>query len=116
MPNECVERRASAIERVREHVSVRAGEHRRHGPNVRYGIVPRRMSRYELLVFAHVLAAAAWFGAASLSAVLIELASRASETEWLVRFGEFDEREATLVAECRPAGFPARSERRKICT
>jgi uncharacterized membrane protein len=49
------------------------------------------MSRYELFLFLHVLAAAAWFGAALLSMALLELAARAGELSWLVRFGEFDD-------------------------
>ena len=48
------------------------------------------MSRYEFFLFLHVVAAAAWFGAALLSMALLELASRAGELSWLVRFGEFD--------------------------
>ena len=55
------------------------------------------MSRYELLLFVHVLAAAAWFGAALLSLVLLEVASRANDTSWLVRFGEYDEKLAQLL-------------------
>jgi uncharacterized membrane protein len=55
------------------------------------------MSRYELLLFIHVLAAAAWFGAALLSLVLLELASRAGETAWLIKFGEFDDRLAKVL-------------------
>lgn len=39
----------------------------------------------------HVLAVAAWFGAALLALVLLELASRAGEHQWLVRLGEFDD-------------------------
>ena len=49
------------------------------------------MSRYEFSLFLHVVAAAAWFGAALLSMALLELASRAGELSWLVRFGEFDD-------------------------
>ena len=55
------------------------------------------MSRYELLVFVHVLAAAAWFGAALLSLVLFEVASRANDTSWLVRFGEYDDKLAQFL-------------------
>lgn len=55
------------------------------------------MSLYELLLFVHVLAAAGWFGAALLSLVLLELASRARETQWLVRFGEFDDALAKVL-------------------
>ena len=49
------------------------------------------MSTYELFLFLHVLAAAAWFGAAVLSLALVELSSRVGELSWLVRFGEFDD-------------------------
>ncbi len=55
------------------------------------------MTLYELLLFVHVLAVAAWFGAALLSLVLLELASRAGEHEWLARFGEFDDALAKLL-------------------
>ena len=55
------------------------------------------MSRYELLLFLHVIAAAAWFGGALLSMVLLELASRAGELSWLVRFGEFDDTLAKVL-------------------
>ena len=55
------------------------------------------MSLYELLLFLHVLAAAAWFGAALLSLVLIEVAARARDTAWIVRFGEFDDALAKVL-------------------
>ena len=55
------------------------------------------MSRYELLLFVHVLAAAAWFGAALLAIVLIELATRAEDTPLVVRLGEYDEKLAPLL-------------------
>ena len=55
------------------------------------------MTLYELLLFVHVLAAAAWFGAALLSLVLLELASRARETDWLVKFGELDDTLAKVL-------------------
>lgn len=55
------------------------------------------MSRYELFLFLHVIAAAAWFGAALLSMALLELASRAGERSWLVRFGEFDDSLAKVL-------------------
>jgi uncharacterized membrane protein len=55
------------------------------------------MSRYELFLFLHVIAAAAWFGAALLSMALLELASRAGELRWLVRFGEFDDSLAKVL-------------------
>jgi uncharacterized membrane protein len=55
------------------------------------------VSRYELLLFVHVLGAAAWFGAALLALVLLELATRAKDTPWLVRLGEYDEKLAPLL-------------------
>lgn len=55
------------------------------------------MSLYEALLFVHVLAAAAWFGAALLSVVLMELAVRAEDKAWIVRFGEFDEALAKVL-------------------
>lgn len=55
------------------------------------------MSSYELLLFVHVFAVAAWFGAALLSLILLELASRAGETQWLVKFGEFDDTLAKVL-------------------
>lgn len=55
------------------------------------------MSLYELLLFVHVLAAAAWFGAALLSLVLVELAARARDFAWVVRLGEFDDKVAKLL-------------------
>lgn len=55
------------------------------------------MSLYELLLFVHVVAIAAWFGAALLAVVLLELAARAKDTPWLVRFGEYDEKLAPLL-------------------
>ena len=55
------------------------------------------MSTYEVFLFLHVLAAAAWFGAALLSMALLELASRAGELSWLVRFGEFDDSLAKVL-------------------
>lgn len=48
-------------------------------------------------MFLHVIAAAAWFGAALLSMALLELASRADELSWLVRFGEFDDSLAKVL-------------------
>ncbi len=56
-----------------------------------------RVSLYEALLFVHVLAAAAWFGAALLSVVLMELATRAQDSAWIVRFGEFDEALAKVL-------------------
>lgn len=55
------------------------------------------MSRFELLLFVHVLAAAAWFGAALLALVLLELSTHAKDTPWLVRLGEYDEKLAPLL-------------------
>jgi uncharacterized membrane protein len=55
------------------------------------------LSLYDGLLFVHVLAAAAWFGAALLSLVLVELAARAREIAWVVRLGEFDEKVAKLL-------------------
>jgi uncharacterized membrane protein len=55
------------------------------------------VSLYEGLLFVHVLAAAAWFGAALLSVVLMELATRAQESAWIMRFGEFDETLAKVL-------------------
>ena len=46
------------------------------------------MSLYELLLFAHVIAAAAWFGAALLSLVLVELAVRGGDTPGVLKLGE----------------------------
>ncbi len=55
------------------------------------------MSRYEFLVFIHVLAAAAWFGAALLAIVLLEVATRASDTPWVVQLGGYDEKLAKFL-------------------
>jgi uncharacterized membrane protein len=55
------------------------------------------VSLYELLLFVHVLAVAAWFGAALLALVLLELARRADDIPWLVRFGEYDEKLAPVL-------------------
>ena len=55
------------------------------------------MSLYELLLFLHVLAAAAWFGAALLAVILLELAARAGHTQWVVQFGTYDEKLAPLL-------------------
>ena len=49
------------------------------------------MSRYELMLFVHVLAAAAWFGAALLALALVELAARAGDTAGVVWLGEYDD-------------------------
>ena len=55
------------------------------------------MSLYELLLFAHVLAAAAWFGAALLGVVLMELGMRARDADWVFRLGHFDETLAKVL-------------------
>ena len=55
------------------------------------------MSLYELLLFIHVLAAAAWFGAALLSLVLVELAARAGDRAYVLKLGEYEERVANLL-------------------
>ena len=55
------------------------------------------MSLYELLLFIHVLAAAAWFGAALLSLVLVELAARAGDRGYVLKLGEYEERVANLL-------------------
>ena len=55
------------------------------------------MSLYELLLFVHVLAAAAWFGAALLSVILMELGGRAQDTAWIIRFGEYDDTLAKVL-------------------
>jgi len=49
------------------------------------------MSLYEGLLFVHVLAAAAWFGAALLSLALVELAARGGDSSLVVAFGEYDD-------------------------
>ena len=55
------------------------------------------VSLYELLLFVHVLAAAAWFGAALLSLLLVELAARAGDTAGVFKLGEYEDRVATLL-------------------
>ena len=55
------------------------------------------MSLYELLLFVHVLAASAWYGAALLSLVLVELAARAGDRRHVLRLGEYEERVANLL-------------------
>jgi uncharacterized membrane protein len=49
------------------------------------------MSLYEGLLFVHVLAAAAWFGAALLALLYVELAMRAGDTGAVVTFGKYDD-------------------------
>ena len=55
------------------------------------------VSLYEFLLFVHVLAVAAWFGAALLSVVLMELAVRAQDIAWIMRFGEYDDTLAKVL-------------------
>ena len=55
------------------------------------------MSFYDLLLFVHVLAAGAWFGAALLSLLLVELAARGEDTAFVVRLGEYDDKLAKLL-------------------
>ncbi len=55
------------------------------------------MSLYELLLFVHVLAAAAWYGAALLSLVLTELAARAGDRAGVLKLGEYEDRVARLL-------------------
>jgi uncharacterized membrane protein len=55
------------------------------------------MTLYELLLFAHVLGAAAWFGAAVLLLLLMQLASRAGDRGVVLRIGEYEDRFANLL-------------------
>lgn len=55
------------------------------------------MSLYELLLFVHVIAAAAWFGAALLSLVLVELAMRSGDTGGVLKLGEYEDRVANVL-------------------
>jgi len=55
------------------------------------------VSRYELLLFVHVLAAAAWFGAALLALVLVELAARADDSDTVLKLGEYEDKLAALL-------------------
>jgi len=55
------------------------------------------MSLYELLLFVHVTAAAAWFGAALMSLILVELASRARDTAGVLKLGEYEDRLANVL-------------------
>jgi uncharacterized membrane protein len=55
------------------------------------------LSLYELLLFVHVLAAAAWFGAALLSLLLIEFAARAGDEAGVVWLGRYDDRLAKFL-------------------
>ena len=55
------------------------------------------MSLYEFLLFIHVLAAAAWYGAALLSLVLVEISARAGDRAGVLKLGEYEDRVATLL-------------------
>jgi len=52
---------------------------------------------YELLLFVHVLAAAAWFGAAFLLLLLVELGIRSGDTATILRMGEYEDRFAKVL-------------------
>ncbi len=49
------------------------------------------MSRYEVLLFVHVLAASAWFGAALFSLALLEFAGRARDSGTVLALGRYDD-------------------------
>jgi uncharacterized membrane protein len=55
------------------------------------------MSLYELLLFVHVLAAAAWFGAALFSLLLVELSARGRDFPMIRSLGEYEDRLATML-------------------
>lgn len=55
------------------------------------------MTGYELLLFVHVLAAAAWFGGALMSWLLFELALQADDPAWTLRLMEHEDRLATRL-------------------
>ncbi len=55
------------------------------------------MSLHELLLFVHVLAAAAWFGAALLLLLIVELAARAGDRAGVLKLGEYEDRLASLL-------------------
>ena len=55
------------------------------------------MSLYELLLFAHVVAAAAWYGAALLSLVLVELSVRRADTPNILKLGEYEDTIANVL-------------------
>ena len=55
------------------------------------------MSIYELLLFIHVLAAAAWFGAALLALFLMELSARAGDRAHILSFAQYEDRLAALL-------------------
>ena len=54
------------------------------------------MTLYELLLFVHVLAAAAWVGAVVFFALVLELAVRADERTLLLRLVAYDDRLAPI--------------------
>jgi len=55
------------------------------------------MTLYELLLFVHVLAAAAWVGAVVFVVLVTELALRANDRSTLVKLVDYDERLAPLL-------------------
>ena len=57
----------------------------------------RAVTRYELLLFVHVLAAAAWFGAVVFVVLVTELALRSNDRNALLRLIEYDDRLAPIL-------------------
>jgi len=55
------------------------------------------MTLYELLLFVHVLAAAAWFGAVAFVVLVMELALRSGDRNALLRLIEYDDRLAPIL-------------------
>jgi len=55
------------------------------------------MTLYELLLFVHVLAAAAWVGAVVFVVLVTELALRSNDRSTLVKLVDYDERLAPLL-------------------
>jgi uncharacterized membrane protein len=55
------------------------------------------MTLYEFLLFVHVLAAAAWYGAALLILMLVSLMSRARDREGVLRLGHYEDLLANLL-------------------
>lgn len=55
------------------------------------------MTRYELLLFVHVLAAAAWVGAVFFVVLVFELAVRSADRDWLLKLTEYDDRLAPIL-------------------
>ncbi len=55
------------------------------------------MTRYELLLFVHVLAAAAWVGAVFFVVLVFELALRSADRDWLLKLTEYDDRLAPIL-------------------